>query len=61
VSDETETLRNRAGSPEVVHRGAASIEGLLQYIDPALDEETERFVAVIYADRREAAGLSSPQ
>jgi hypothetical protein len=44
-----------------VHPRPASIEELFRNIDPAPDDETERFVAAIYAERREAAGLSSPQ
>lgn len=32
-----------------------SLDNLLSHIDPAPDEETERFVAAIYADRRQAA------
>jgi hypothetical protein len=38
-----------------------SFEDLLRNIDPAPDEETERFVAAIYADRRQAAEDSSPE
>ena len=47
--------------PVVVHPGPLSIEDLLRHVDPAPDEETERFVAAIYADRREAAETSSPE
>jgi len=36
-----------------------SLDNLLSHIDPAPDEETERFVAAIYADRRHAARGSS--
>jgi hypothetical protein len=44
-------------APAVVHPGPLSIEDLLQFVDPAPDDETERFVAAIYADRREAAAI----
>jgi hypothetical protein len=44
----------------VVHPGPVSIEDLLRHVDPAPDEETERFVGVIYADRRTAA-VAPPQ
>jgi hypothetical protein len=40
-----------------VHPGPLSIEDLLRHVDPAPDDETERFVAAIYADRREAATM----
>ncbi|HKD09500.1 MAG TPA: hypothetical protein VKB79_26580 [Bryobacteraceae bacterium] len=55
-----QTIRSDADWPVVVHPGPASIEELLRSIDPAPDEETERFVAAIYADRRDAAA-TSPQ
>jgi hypothetical protein len=32
-----------------------SIEGLLRHVDPGPDDETERFVAIIYEDRRKSA------
>ena len=32
-----------------------SLEEILRNVSPASDEETERFVAAIYADRRQAA------
>jgi hypothetical protein len=33
----------------------------LRSVDPAPDEETERFVAAIYADRRQSDEHSSPE
>ena len=39
----------------VAHPGPVSMEDLLRHVDPAPDEETERFVAAIYADQRNAA------
>ena len=59
VNDEAQTIRDRTDWPVVVHPGPRSIEDLLRNIDPAPDEETERFVATIYADRR-AAQISAP-
>jgi len=50
-----------AGKPLVVHPGPSSINDLLRYIDPVPDEETERFVAAIYADRHEALDASSTE
>jgi hypothetical protein len=38
-----------------VNSGPHLIGEILKYIDPAPDEETECFVAAIYADRRESA------
>jgi hypothetical protein len=38
-----------------------SIEEILKYVHPGPDEETERFVAAIYADRRESARLTSSE
>lgn len=40
--------------PITARRGPATIENVLRFVNPAPDEETERFVAAIYADRREA-------
>jgi hypothetical protein len=50
-----QTRETNGNTPVVVHPGPASIEDLLRHIDPAPDEETERFVATIYADRGESA------
>jgi hypothetical protein len=36
-----------------------SIEGLLRHLDPGPDDETERFVAAIYEDRRTSAAAPS--
>lgn len=57
--DETPKDQATGGKPVVAHPGFVSIDDLLRYIDPAPDDETERFVAAIYADRRAAAGNSS--
>ena len=45
----------------VAHPGPVSIEDFLRHVDPAPDEETERFVAAIYADRRTAAVAPPPE
>lgn len=61
MNDENQTLRDAGCQPIVAHPGPLSIEDLLRYVDPAPDEETERFVAAIYADRGEAAETSLPE
>ena len=42
---EHQTVGEFPRKPRVVHRGPASIEDLLRYVDPAPDEETERLIA----------------
>jgi hypothetical protein len=61
MSDENQALDEAEHKPVVVHPGPVSLEDLLRNIDPAPDDEIERFVAAIYADRREAAGAPWPQ
>jgi hypothetical protein len=53
--NDKDQMRETASKPVVVHPGPRSIEDILQYVDPAPEGETERFVAAIYADRRESA------
>jgi acetylglutamate kinase len=55
MSDENQVTRESGWKPVIVHPGPPSIENLLRHVDPAPDDETERFVAAIYADRRDAA------
>ena len=55
MSDEAPDLLHAGHKPVVVGPQPFSFEDLLRNIDPAPDEETERFVAAIYADRRQAA------
>jgi hypothetical protein len=50
-----EENRKSDSKPLVAHPGPHSIEALLQFVDPGPDEETERFVAAIYDDRRRSA------
>ena len=44
MNDENQALHEAAHKPVVVHPGPLSIEDLLQYVDPAPDEEIDRFV-----------------
>jgi len=55
VNSDNQAIGESNLKPVVVHPGPLSIEQLLRYVDPAPDEEAERFVAAIYAERREAA------
>ncbi len=59
MSDESQDLRNAGYKPVLAGPQPFSFEDILRNIDPAPDEETER-LAAIYADRRQAAGNSSP-
>ena len=61
MNDENQALRDVGSKPVVMHPGPASIDDLLRNVDPAPDDETELFVASIYADRREAAATRSPE
>jgi len=55
MKDDELAIGEAPQKPVVVHPGPLSIEDLLRHVEPAPDEETERFVAAIYADRRDAA------
>ena len=55
MNDEPQDLRNAHHKPVLVGPQPFSFEDLLRSVHPAPDEETERFVAAIYADRRQAA------
>jgi hypothetical protein len=57
MNDENLKLGEVARKPVVVHPGPSSIDELLRHVDPAPDGETERFIAAIYTDRREAAAI----
>ena len=61
MNDENQALREVGSKPVVVHPGPLSIEDLLRHVAPAPDDETDLFVASIYADRREAAATPSPK
>ena len=60
MNDEVQDLRNAGYKPVVVGPRPFSFEDLLRHVDPAPDQETERFVGAIYADRRQAAELPPP-
>lgn len=55
MSDEPHELRKNGYQPVLVGPQPFSFDEILRSVDPAPDEETERFVAAIYADRRQAA------
>lgn len=57
MNTQNQILPEPIRTPVVVHPGPASIDDLLRCIDPAPDGETEKFVAAIYADRRDAAAV----
>lgn len=61
MEDEIQDLRDAGYKPLVIGPRPFSFDDLLRNIDPAPDEETERFVTAIYGDRRQAAGNSSPE
>ena len=61
MDDEVQDLLNAGYKPVIVGPQPFSFEDLLRYVAPAPDEETERFAEAIYADRRQAAGNSSPE
>lgn len=61
MNEEARIVQEGPDRPVVVHPGPTSIEDLLRNIDPAPDEETERFVGAIYAERRGAVAPASPQ
>ena len=61
MNDELQDLLNAGYRPVVVGPQPFSFDELLRNVDPAPDEETERFVADIYADRRQATENSSPE
>ena len=49
--------RESGSKSAVVHPAPHSIEAILRHVYPGPDEETERFVAEIYEDRRRSAGV----
>jgi hypothetical protein len=61
VKDELRDLRDAGYKPVLVGPKPFSMEEILRHVDPLSDEETERFVAAIYADRREAVKNSSSE
>jgi hypothetical protein len=55
MNNDNQAVGEAAHRLAVAHPGPVSIDDLLRHVDPAPDEETERFVAAIYADRCSAA------
>ena len=55
MNDEVQDLRNAGYRPVVVGPRPFSFDEILRNVDPAPDEETERFVQQIYTDRRRSA------
>jgi len=54
VNDDLQDLRDAGYKPICCRPQPFSFDDLLRNVDPAPDVETERFVAAIYADRRQA-------
>jgi hypothetical protein len=54
VKSKKQTLPKPTRESIVLYPERGSIDDILRYTDPGPDEETEAFVAAIYADRREA-------
>ena len=54
MKDDLDNVPKAGYKPVLVGPQPFSFEEILRNIDPAPDEETERFVAAIYADRRQA-------
>lgn len=61
MNDGLQDLRNAGYKLVVVGPQPFSFEDLMRNVNPAPDDETERFVAAIYADRRQAAEHSSSE
>jgi hypothetical protein len=57
MNEENNAVRESGRWPAVLHPGPSSMEDLLRYVYPAPDDETDRFIADIYADRREAVSF----
>ena len=61
MSNELQDLRDAGYKPALVGPKPFSFDNILRSIDPSPDEETERFVEAIYADRRQAVEDSSAE
>ena len=61
VNNELQDLRDAGYKPVLVGPRPFSFENILRNVDPAPDEETERFVATIYADRHQSVEDSSAE
>ena len=61
MSDEVQDLRAAGYRPVLIGPQPFSFEEIMRNVAPAPDEETERFVAAIYADRRQSVDDSSSE
>ena len=61
MNDELQDLRNAGYRPVLIGPRPFSFEEILRNVDPAPDDETERFVESIYADRRQSTETSSSE
>jgi hypothetical protein len=61
MNDELHDLRNAGYKPVLIGPQPFSFEEIVRNVDPAPDEETERFVKAIYADRRQSTENSSSE
>ncbi len=55
MNEANQTPQQRDCKPVVDRPKRHSIEEILRYVDPAPDEEIDRFLEAIYSDRRGAA------
>jgi hypothetical protein len=56
-----EENREPSSKPVEVHPRPHTIEEILKHVYPAPDEETDRFIAAIYEDRRKSAPVLPPE
>ena len=61
MNNELQDLRDAGYKPLLVGPKPFSLDNILRSVAPAPDEETERFVAAIYADRRQASESPAPE
>jgi len=61
INDEVQDPQRPGYRPVVIGPQTFSFGEILRNIDPAPDEETDRFVEDIYADRRQSAERSSSE
>ncbi|MBM3725353.1 MAG: hypothetical protein FJW40_08015 [Acidobacteria bacterium] len=61
MNNELQELRNAGYKPVLIGPRPFSLDSILRNVDPAPDEETERFVEAIYADRRQGAEDTWPE
>jgi len=61
MNKEPQEFRTARHKPVLVGPQPFSFEEILRTVDSAPDEETERFVGAIYADRRQSTESSSSE